>query len=74
MFDVGGQRDERRKWIQCFNGTHTFSIDKVVCDWLSKSDRCLLHVFAELWNHVSFVCLLEFLDCNFFLENRVILH
>ncbi len=23
MFDVGGQRDERRKWIQCFNGELT---------------------------------------------------
>uniref|UniRef100_A0A3B4WRZ5 Uncharacterized protein n=1 Tax=Seriola lalandi dorsalis TaxID=1841481 RepID=A0A3B4WRZ5_SERLL len=23
MFDVGGQRDERRKWIQCFNGEKT---------------------------------------------------
>ena len=27
MFDVGGQRDERRKWIQCFNG------EQVVTDY-----------------------------------------
>ena len=24
MYDVGGQRNERRKWIHCFEGTVTY--------------------------------------------------
>lgn len=25
MYDVGGQRNERKKWIHCFEGKYTYS-------------------------------------------------
>ena len=38
MFDVGGQRSERRKWIQCFDDVR--SVLYVMA--LSAYDMCLL--------------------------------
>lgn len=38
MFDVGGQRSERKKWIHCFE-----SVDAIVfCVALSEYDQVLL--------------------------------
>jgi len=44
MFDVGGQRDERRKWIQCFNDVTAIifvcassSYNLVILNYLKKN-------------------------------------
>ena len=50
MFDVGGQRSERRKWIQCFDDVR--SVLYVMA--LSAYDMCLL----EDANVVSIVLIL----------------
>ncbi len=53
MFDVGGQRDERRKWIQCFNG-ETFSLFLLVL--LQTAALCVCdHQHILLPSHL--VCL-----------------
>ena len=35
MFDVGGQRDERRKWIQCFNDVTAIIFGKFLSEKLA---------------------------------------
>ena len=38
MFDVGGQRSERKKWIHCFEGVHCLMFVAA----LSGYDQCLV--------------------------------
>jgi guanine nucleotide-binding protein G(s) subunit alpha len=59
MFDVGGQRDERRKWIQCFNDV-TAIIFVTACssyNMVLREDptqnrlRESLDLFKSIWNN-----------------------
>ena len=59
MFDVGGQRDERRKWIQCFNDV-TAIIFVTACsgynlvlreDASQNRLRESLELFQSIWNN-----------------------
>nr|7SR8_A Chain A, a modified Guanine nucleotide-binding protein G(q) subunit alpha [Homo sapiens]8EIT_A Chain A, A modified Guanine nucleotide-binding protein G(q) subunit alpha [Homo sapiens]8EJC_A Chain A, A modified Guanine nucleotide-binding protein G(q) subunit alpha [Homo sapiens]8EJK_A Chain A, A modified Guanine nucleotide-binding protein G(q) subunit alpha [Homo sapiens] len=49
MFDVGGQRDERRKWIQCFNDVTAiiFVVDSSDYNRLQEA----LNDFKSIWNN-----------------------
>ena len=47
MFDVGGQRIERRKWIQCFNGLlNVFCNIAIIVLQMYVSEKSQSH-----WNH-----------------------
>merc|ERR1712004_894318 len=59
MFDVGGQRDERRKWIQCFNDV-TAIIFVAACssyNMVLREDNTsnrlgeALDLFRSIWNN-----------------------
>lgn len=63
MFDVGGQRDERRKWIQCFNDV-TAIIFVTACssyNMVLREDptqnrlRESLDLFRSIWNNRLFI-------------------
>ena len=76
MFDVGGQRDERRKWIQCFNDvtaiiyvTASSSYDMMLMEDTSQNRlKESLDLFKSIWNnrydpHLSFIRVIDsFMD------------
>lgn len=79
MFDVGGQRDERRKWIQCFNDVTAIIF---VCAsssynlnlWEDSTQNRLkesLALFRNIWNNrwLKTISVILFLNkqVNFFL-------
>ncbi|KAM6374691.1 LOW QUALITY PROTEIN: guanine nucleotide-binding protein G(olf) subunit alpha [Alca torda] len=57
MFDVGGQRDERRKWIQCFNDVTAIifgacsSYNSIREDNNTNRLRESLDLFKSIWNN-----------------------
>uniref|UniRef100_A0A8C2JUR6 Guanine nucleotide-binding protein G(Olf) subunit alpha n=1 Tax=Cyprinus carpio TaxID=7962 RepID=A0A8C2JUR6_CYPCA len=59
MFDVGGQRDERRKWIQCFNDVTAiiFVVASSSYNMVLREDnntnrlREALALFRSIWNN-----------------------
>uniref|UniRef100_A0A8C7IAI8 Transmembrane protein 14C n=1 Tax=Oncorhynchus kisutch TaxID=8019 RepID=A0A8C7IAI8_ONCKI len=59
MFDVGGQRDERRKWIQCFNDVTAiiFVVASSSYNMVIREDnntnrlREALDLFRSVWNN-----------------------
>ncbi|XP_045931419.1 guanine nucleotide-binding protein G(s) subunit alpha-like isoform X1 [Micropterus dolomieu] len=59
MFDVGGQRDERRKWIQCFNDVTAiiFVVASSSYNMVIREDNQTnrlqeaLNLFKNIWNN-----------------------
>jgi guanine nucleotide-binding protein G(i) subunit alpha len=55
MFDVGGQRSERKKWIHCFENVTSI----IFCVALSEYDQVLLEESSQVRNqHDSLLPLL----------------
>lgn len=81
MFDVGGQRIERRKWIQCFNDV-TAIIFVVACssfnmvireDLYTNRLRESLDLFEQIWNNrwLRTVSIILFLNKQDILREKV---
>ncbi|XP_039382600.1 guanine nucleotide-binding protein G(olf) subunit alpha isoform X1 [Mauremys reevesii] len=82
MFDVGGQRDERRKWIQCFNDV-TAIIFVVACssyNMVIREDnntnrlRESLDLFKSIWNNrwLRTISIILFLNKQDMLAEKVL--
>lgn len=55
MFDVGGQRSERKKWIHCFESVTSI----IFCTALSEYDQVLLEEKSQVR---TFLC--EYMRCS----------
>ena len=51
MFDVGGQRSERKKWIHCFESVTSI----IFCTALSEYDQGLLEEKSQVRSLLSFL-------------------
>ena len=81
MFDVGGQRDERRKWIQCFNDVTAiiFVAASSSYNMVLREDntqnrlREALDLFRSIWNNrwLRTISVILFLNKQDLLEEKI---
>ena len=82
MFDVGGQRDERRKWIQCFNDVTAIifvaassSYNLVLREDTTQNRlREALDLFRSIWNNrwLKTISVILFLNKQDLLEEKIL--
>lgn len=81
MFDVGGQRDERRKWIQCFNDVTAiiFVVASSSYNMTLREDnsqnrlREALSLFETIWNNrwLKTISVILFLNKQDLLRDKI---
>ncbi|KAF5368159.1 hypothetical protein D9615_010198 [Tricholomella constricta] len=69
MFDVGGQRSERNKWILCFEGATSI----IFCISLSEYDQVLLEEKTQSRMAESLVLFASVINSGWFLRTSIIL-
>jgi len=69
MFDVGGQRSERRKWIHCFESVTSI----IFCVAISEYDQVLLEERTQNRMQESLVLFESVVNSRWFLSTSIIL-
>ncbi|KIJ51294.1 hypothetical protein M422DRAFT_43853 [Sphaerobolus stellatus SS14] len=69
MFDVGGQRSERKKWIHCFEGVTSI----IFCTALSEYDQVLLEAQRQNRMDESLDLFQSIINSRWFLRTSIIL-
>ncbi|KAK7043975.1 Guanine nucleotide-binding protein alpha-2 subunit [Paramarasmius palmivorus] len=69
MFDVGGQRSERRKWIHCFESVTSI----IFCTALSEYDQVLLEEKSQNRMEESLILFESIINSRWFLRTSIIL-
>ena len=69
MFDVGGQRSERKKWIHCFESVTSI----IFCTALSEYDQVLLEESGQNRMKESLVLFESIVNSRWFLRTSIIL-
>lgn len=69
MFDVGGQRSERKKWIHCFEAVKSI----IFCVSLSEYDQVLLEESRQNRMMESLVLFESVVNSRWFLRTTIIL-